>query len=450
MAYMLKKALVILGLLLGLQSGLVHAGAVNLATVQADLYGDGVKETVELYGEQLVPGSGYYQQLVLMVKDAEGKLQTAYNPDLRGGYNCLLEVVPGREKQQEILLTAAQGVAGDEIACRMYDFSTRAQVQTSFTAAQNLGVVTDAAYLDGKFYKLSYQIDGASRLALREIPEGTGDALQIFRGDGTVKKPYLHPFISNLTSLTLADKKLYTLQNITGADRRSLLGLVGTVWQRDAAGWKAEAVTLKSQDLTEQEKLEAAKVNVNAGSKKWQLYARGYWQDNTDVCYPVVAVAEAPAVQNKINSSLEAWSSTAKPLEDRAYRVHFAGPNLLSLTLYKENAQGEIEKKHFNFNMHTGGDISVKAMFNTKDKDFLPLLNLIGTPAGTAVTLPDSWYYNGRMFVFALPEEQVRQSTQVQKRVVGAKPLPKQKKELAVEAADLYKFVLDRTLPRTK
>ena len=45
----------------------------------------GVKAlSVELWGEQV--HGGYNQQLVLLVKNSDGKIVTAYNQDIKGGY----------------------------------------------------------------------------------------------------------------------------------------------------------------------------------------------------------------------------------------------------------------------------------------------------------------------------------------------------------------------------
>jgi hypothetical protein len=91
-----------------------------------------------------------------------------------------------------------------------------------------------------------------------------------------------------------------------------------------------------------------------------------------------------------------------KENEQQAYRLEFAGPSLLSFVAFKEDANNIVTEKMFNFNMKTGNTISVKEMFNYKDKDFLPILNLLGRPKNSVTSLPIAWYYNGGTFVFIL------------------------------------------------
>jgi len=58
-----------------------------------------------------MPGSNYYSDLWIMVKNAKGKMLTAWKADLDGGYYCLLEKLPvnarvgqkaGKAKQKDI------------------------------------------------------------------------------------------------------------------------------------------------------------------------------------------------------------------------------------------------------------------------------------------------------------------------------------------------------------
>ena len=72
-----------------------------LAKVEADVDGSGQKKVVELTGDKRIPGSNYYSNLWVMVKNAEGKMLTAWKADLDGGYYCLLEKVPVNAKAEQ-------------------------------------------------------------------------------------------------------------------------------------------------------------------------------------------------------------------------------------------------------------------------------------------------------------------------------------------------------------
>ena len=120
------------------------AEPVNLALVQADIDGNGEKETVELYGEKLNEESGYYHNLLVLVRGRDGKMQTAYAPLLQGGYGCLLETMPQRGGWENVVLSAAQGGDGGDVAFRILDFKNPKQVKERFTGADNLGLTAAA------------------------------------------------------------------------------------------------------------------------------------------------------------------------------------------------------------------------------------------------------------------------------------------------------------------
>ena len=91
---MFKRVITGLGALLLLTAPFSSAQAALLARVEADVDGSGQKKTVELTGDKKMPGSNYYSNLWIMVKNADGKMLTAWKADLDGGYYCLLEKMP--------------------------------------------------------------------------------------------------------------------------------------------------------------------------------------------------------------------------------------------------------------------------------------------------------------------------------------------------------------------
>ncbi len=110
----------------------VADSALLLAKVEADVDGSGQKKVVELTGDKRIPGSNYYSNLWVMVKNAEGKMLTAWKADLDGGYYCLLEKVPVNAKAEQNHTKAKQ----KEIKAKQQNAAAAMKdVETNQTAA---------------------------------------------------------------------------------------------------------------------------------------------------------------------------------------------------------------------------------------------------------------------------------------------------------------------------
>ena len=91
---MLKRMVTGLGVVMLLAANFSSAQAALLAKVEADVDGSGQKKIVELTGDKKMPGSNYYSDLWIIIKNNDGKMLTAWKADLDGGYYCLLEKMP--------------------------------------------------------------------------------------------------------------------------------------------------------------------------------------------------------------------------------------------------------------------------------------------------------------------------------------------------------------------
>ena len=98
---MFKRVVTVVGAFLLMAAPFSSAQAALLAKVEADVDGSGRKKMVELTGEKKMPGSNYYSDLWIMVKNAEGKMLTAWKANLDGGYYCLLEKMPVNAKAEQ-------------------------------------------------------------------------------------------------------------------------------------------------------------------------------------------------------------------------------------------------------------------------------------------------------------------------------------------------------------
>ena len=80
--------------------------------------------------------------------------------------------------------------------------------------------------------------------------------------------------------------------------------------------------------------------------------------------------------------------------------LKYAGSNLLSLELGRRNKKGEVIREQYNFNMQTGESVKLDEMFNTKNPDFLKVINLVGKPNNCfSEAKPVFWHFTGKHFV---------------------------------------------------
>ena len=94
-------------LLCVLLCGASTAAAERMLLAELEMEQKGEQVKFELVGEKL-PG-GYANDLLLLMKDSDSKIITAYKPHLDGGYNCLLEEVQIKEGDKNILLSIGRG-----------------------------------------------------------------------------------------------------------------------------------------------------------------------------------------------------------------------------------------------------------------------------------------------------------------------------------------------------
>lgn len=433
------------------------AEAAVLAAIKADVTGDTGQETVELTGEKRIPGSNYYERLMVVVKNERGHMVTAWKPDIEGGYYCLLEKIPAREEEtpqnpsekqakkaeehgetagseagteheeaarlledilpeiagqgskeaaimhrpyDTVLLLAGRGGTSAAVESRILDFSDGKKVREAFSGADNLGITASARYLPGREFTVRCILPGTERQAKQEL-EFTGKAASVFglyAEDGSIAKPHLKPAVTGIVSLAWQSGRLFTLQDVLAADRRTVLGRLAARWEKTGERW--QPVEVRLLDGTERPE-EDASADQPAAAGNWQLYPRSVWIGERIISRPTVAVEEKPEIQNRINEVLEAAFRRAPGEEERAYQVKFAGPGLLSLELGRRDQKGNVIREWLNFNMKTGKTVSLQEMFRTEDKDFLKVLNLVGKEKDTFVNVkPVFWHYDGSQFIF--------------------------------------------------
>lgn len=471
---MFKRVVTGIGAFLLIAAPLSSVQAAILAKVEADVDGSGQEKVVELTGEKKMPGSNYYSDLWIMVKNAEGKMLTAWKADLDGGYYCLLEKLPvnarvgqkaGKAKQKDIkikqqdsatekkdpdaqqndtaaekkensdkeaaetrleklleslkeetdaggknktsisdkahdqiLLMAAKGGKNAAVNCRILDFSNHKQVYEVFSAADSLGVAAKAEYKPDNLFTVESSLpetDGTERAV--SFSGSAKNVLRLYNTDGKIAKPWLRPLITEVSSLTVLGGRLFTEQNVLAANGQDLLGRLAVRWVQKEDGWIPEEMMLTD---TLDELLSADGANTAAGAGNWRLYPRRAFVGDRVISRPVAAVEEKPELQNKINEKLNAWYTKAPEEDERAFQVKYAGQKLLCLELGRRNKKGEVIRKLFNFDMRSGEPVKLDDMFDTKNPDFLKVVNLVGKPQNCfSEVKPAFWHFTGELFV---------------------------------------------------
>ena len=509
---MLKRIIMGTSALLLLTASFSSAQAALLAKVEADVDGSGQKRIVELTGDKKMPGSNYYSNLWIMIKNADGKMLTAWKADLDGGYYCLLEKMSvnakaeqktGKAKQinsktkrqdvainnqgtdakqndaasekkknnaqeetekrfeellksleetgnadkektkskttdkphDQILLMAAKGGKNAAVGCRILDFSDFKQVREVFSAADSNGVAAKAEYKpDNRFTVESIlpQADGTQKQV--SFSGSAKNVLHLYNADGSIAKPYLRPLVTEVASLATLGGRLFTEQNVLAANGWDLLGRLAVRWVHKEEKWIPEEITL-TDTLDELLKPDADEANRADGAGNWRLYPRRAFIGDRVVSRPIVAIEEKPELQNKINEKLLAWYTKAPEEDERAFQVKFAGSKLLSLELGRRNKKGEVIRELYNFNMQTGEPIKLDEMFNTKNPDFLKVINLAGKPKNHfSAKKPAFWHFTGKHFI--LQDRLLGESFQDEKAIIIA----------VVEKNDLLPFIKDKKL----
>lgn len=352
------------------------------------------KATVELWGERLP--SGYAEQLLLLVKDDDGKLVTAYSPSVKGGYNPILQAVQVRpmpeENEQEsaapqqLLLSLGLGSweAGSEF--RIIDFTNPVQVKELFGAADSMGIVTDA-YNKEEALEITLQ-DGQKNSA--PLPEGLPKNGKVDFG--------------GLFSLTAYDldgdgqQELLTSQQLT--QRRQILADVGAVWRMQPdedknASWQRSTFTVMKATPADKHNT----INDGCDFAVGSILPRKMVVPGGEATYPVFASKDVE-LQNKINAYLQQECAEYLGLfyqgqADMAFKVLRADKQLLSIQLI--SGKNRFVHHQLHLDPATGEPVKLEQILDTKDPDLRPLLNLLCTNKSMDFTegLPSEWYLEG-------------------------------------------------------
>ncbi len=366
--------------------GGVHtAWAERLPLAELELEQNGAQVKFELVGEKL-PG-GYADDLLLLMKDADEKIITAYKPLVDGGYNCLLEAVQLQDGDKNILLSVGRGNwrAGRDFL--LLDFKNPKKVQELFADTDNFGVVKRAEWNDDAL--VVTMADGKAHDV--EIDQ---DMLEQINRRGK------EPAYNGLTSLVAHDldgdgkDELFTTQSL--AADKTVLADVGAVWKwQELDGkksWKTGRYTIMLASGGKNNS-----INDGVDAEDYCVMPRKIVVPGGEATYPVVAYKNNPTLQNEVNALI---MKETKPLLDKFYRgeadvafnVAVTSPYLLSLQLI--SGKSSFVHHNVHIDVPTGKLIKIEEILDTKQKDLFALLNLLNNNKNLDFSegLPKEWY----------------------------------------------------------
>lgn len=338
--------------------------------------------TAELWGDRLP--NGYANDLLVMLKDKDKKLLTAYAPSIKGGYNCLLVPVQLSEKPvgEQLLLSTGQGDWRTASEFRVLSFKDKKEVHEVFGAAESMGLVTSAYIKEGK---VEVKLADGSKSSLTPAASVS---------EGAASYGGLYSLVAHDVDGDGADELLGSQQL---SQKKLPLADVGAVWKLDKEThkWKQSALTIMTLSPAPKGNTVNDGIDFAAGT----ILPRKMVVPGGEATFPVFA-GKNVVLQNKINTLLAKESEAYlekfyKGEADMAFKVLRADEKLVSIQLI--SGKTSFIHHHININPQTGEKIALAAVLNTKDKDLLPLLDLLNTNKAVSFKdkLPEEWYVEG-------------------------------------------------------
>ncbi|MBQ8417564.1 MAG: hypothetical protein IJX10_02830 [Phascolarctobacterium sp.] len=359
------------------------AERLQLAELEAERNGEPVK--FELWGEKL--SGGYADDLLLLMKNGDKEIITAYKPPVDGGYNCFLEAVQLKEGDKNILLSIGRGNwrAGRDFL--LLDFKDAKNVKEVFADTDNFGVVKrtlwngdaiDVTMADGKTHKVELDYDMLEQITRRgKEPDYNG--------------------LSSMVAYDL-DKdgkdELLTTQSIV-ADKK-ILADVGAVWKLQELDGKEQWKTGKYTIMLASSGKNNS-INDGVDAEVYCVLPRKLVLPGGEATYPMVAYKNNPQLQNEVNALIikEVEPYLAKFYRgeaDVAFNVAVTSPYLLSLQLI--SGKNNFVHHNVHLDVGTGKLVKIEDILDTSQKDLYKLLNLLNNNKNLDFSegLPREWY----------------------------------------------------------
>ena len=382
---MTGKIKTVLAMLCLLCCGVQSAAAERLQLAKLEAEQNGAQVNFELWGEKL--SGGYADDLLLLMKDADEKIITAYKPSINGGYNCFLEAVQLKEGDKNILLSIGRGnwrVGRDFL---LLDFKNTKKVKEVFADTDNFGVIKrtewdgdaiDVTMADGKTHKVELDYDMLEQITRRgKAPAYSGLSSMVSHDlDGDGKEELL------TTQSIIADKKV--------------LADVGAVWKLQEIDGKEQWKTGKYTIMLASSGKNNT-INDGVDAEDYCVLPRKLVLPGGEATYPMVIYKNNPQLQNEVNTLL---MKETEPYLARFYRgeadvafnVAVTSPYLLSLQLI--SGKNSFVHHNVHLDVPTGKVIKIEDILDTSQDDLYKLLNLLNNNKNLDFSegLPKEWY----------------------------------------------------------
>lgn len=398
--------------------------------------------TAQLYGEVL--GGGYAKDLLLLVKDREeGRLLSAYSPDISGGYGCRLEAVPVTGRGEQLLLLVQEGDWRRPQQVRLLDFAQPKAVRQLFDAGCSRGLIQQAALAEaGGRLQLTTRDGQTAAVALdqevtpeagRQLAWGGLDSVVPLDLDGdglmellTVEKvSYGGQALARLgaawhyqggAQAASSEDQAQAPQQATRQasqqgpqqalqDWLAEARQVGTALQggrpvaaapaqsNPARLWQRQGLVLLAARAVSKDN----RVNQGVNESFYRVWPQAALRPGGEATLPLLTVSGDSQLQNRLNAALrpysqQAWQNFKEGKEDAAYQVLTAADKVLSLELLTGREQ--VRRRYLNLDPHSGKELPLKALLATEDPGLRPLLAALSTNPKLDFKkgLPQDWY----------------------------------------------------------
>lgn len=371
---MLKKVIAALVLGVMVTTG-CEAAELKLLT-KTSLQYKGQQSTAELKGSCLK--NGYGRELVVLLKNQQGQIITAFKPTIEGGYNFTLEPVHLLEgESDQVLLGAGTGNWQQEREYRIIDFTAPGAVGEIFGHVESHGIIKAAAN-EGRELTFTIADHTAKTTTLEVDPEGPVS----FKGLSSLKA-----YDANKDGLD----ELFTNEEIKGADK--VVADVGAQWQYVEDKW----VTKKSTLMTAGPVPKENRINKGKDFSEGVIIPEKIILPSGEWTGPRFISKADKDLEAKVNEAIakagaDFYEAFHEGRADGAFKIMSADKQLLSIQLI--SGKESFIHKHVNFSLEQGRELTLGDIFNLKDPDFLPLLELLSNnkELDFSLGLPREWY----------------------------------------------------------
>lgn len=341
----------------------------------------------ELWGEKLA--EGYTKDLLLLIKNDAGRVVTAYQPTIKGGYSSMLMPVKVDGKGAQLLVGVTQGDWQSITEYRILDISEPAAVKELFSSGDCMGIVTEAERSDTSL-TIKFTNGESSTLELdKELIAQVGRRTD-FGG------------IHSLTPYDADEdgrQELLISQRVSSG--RLLMADVGAILQLDAIGkWQPKGMTVMVAAPPDKNNTVNNGRDFAAGS----IVPRRIVVPGGEASYPVFLNNDRLELQKQFNETLQ---QECKPYlqkfydgeADMAFNVVTADNDLLSIRLI--SGKNSFRHHHINIDPATGKLLRIEDILDIKNPDLVPLLELLSSNRSMMFEgVPREWYIEGENLFF--------------------------------------------------